>query len=168
MKEWLRRLREPDEEGWQVISNVDVPALPPGSYRLPTLEKRPSHVREEIKLRYKILDGDRRTCRDCGRTPAQGASLQTHHVLPVHKGGKDDEENLTSRCDQCHGGRHALMEGAPKDESLDPEYEADPRDVSNLTRSVCQGRPTRHWVVSGHRYARRALHNKVRPLGPPP
>ncbi|GAA5060513.1 hypothetical protein GCM10023336_37250 [Streptomyces similanensis] len=60
------------------------------------------------------------------------------------------------------------MEGTPKDESLDPEYEADPRDVLNLTRSVCQGRPTRHWVVSGHRYARRALHNKVRPLGPPP
>ncbi|MFD8589102.1 HNH endonuclease [Streptomyces sp. NPDC059637] len=129
IQEWPRRLRELEEEGWQIISNVDDPTLPPGSYRLPTLEKRPPRVREAIKLRYKILDRDRRTCQDCGRTPAQGASLQIHHVLPVHKGGKNDEENLITLCIQCHGGRHALMGLAPKDELLNPEYQADLRDA---------------------------------------
>lgn len=89
------------------VSNVDDPTLPPGSYRLPTLERRPPRV----------------------RTPAEGASLQIHQVLPIHKGGKNDEENLITLCIQCHWGRHALMGGAPKDELLNPEYEADLRDV---------------------------------------
>ncbi|MGW4442318.1 HNH endonuclease [Streptomyces sp. NPDC004682] len=129
IQEWPRRLRELEEEGWQIESSVDDPSLPPGSYRLPTLDKRPPRVREAIKLRYKILDRDKRTCQDCGRTPAEGASLQIHHVLPVHRGGKNDEENLITLCIQCHGGRHALMGGAPKDELLNPEYEADLRDV---------------------------------------
>lgn len=129
IQEWPRRLRELEEEGWQIVSNVDDPTLPPGSYRLPTLEKRPPRVREAIKLRYKILDRDKGACQDCGRTPAEGASLQIHHVLPVHKGGKNDEENLITLCIQCHGGRHALMGGVPRDELLNPEYEADLRDV---------------------------------------
>jgi hypothetical protein len=129
IQEWPRRLRELEEEGWQIVSNVDDPTLPPGSYRLPTLEKRPPRVREAIKLRYTILDRDKRTCQDCGRTPAQGASLQIHHILPVHKGGENNEENLITLCIQCHGGRHALMGGAPKDELLNPEYEVDLRDA---------------------------------------
>ncbi|MEU8877918.1 HNH endonuclease signature motif containing protein [Streptomyces javensis] len=128
IQEWPRRLRELEEAGWQIISNVDDPTLPPGSYRLPTLEMRPPRVREAIKLRYKILDRDNKTCQDCGRTPAQGISLQIHHILPVHKGGKNDEDNLVTLCLQCHGGRHALMGGAPKDELLNPEYQADLRD----------------------------------------
>uniref|UniRef100_UPI003C7D46BA HNH endonuclease n=1 Tax=unclassified Streptomyces TaxID=2593676 RepID=UPI003C7D46BA len=125
IQEWPRRLRELEEEGWQIVSNVDDPSLPPGSYRLSTLEMRPPRVRKAIKLRYKILDRDNRTCQDCGRTPAQRVSLQIHHVLPVHKGGKNDEGNLITLCIQCHGGRHALMGGTPKDELLNPEYEAD-------------------------------------------
>jgi hypothetical protein len=129
IQEWPRRLRELEEEGWQIVSNVDDPSLPPGSYRLPTLEMRPPRVREAIKLRYLILDRDDRTCQDCGRTPAQGVSLQIHHVLPVHKGGRNDEENLITLCIQCHGGRHALMGGTPKDELLNPEYKVDLRDV---------------------------------------
>ncbi|WP_443066143.1 HNH endonuclease [Streptomyces sp. NBC_00523] len=67
---------------------------------------------------------------DCGRggTAAVGASLQIHHVLPVHAGGKDDEGNLITLCNQCRGGRHALMGGVPKGESFDPEYGADLQD----------------------------------------
>ncbi|MGW5884481.1 HNH endonuclease [Streptomyces koyangensis] len=129
IQEWPRRLRELEEEGWQIISNVDDPNLPPGSYRLPTLEKRPPRVREAIKLRYKILERDRRRCQDCGRTPALGATLQIHHILPVHMGGKNDEENLVTLCIQCHGGRHSLMSGDPKDELLNPEYQADLQDA---------------------------------------
>lgn len=123
--EWPRRLRELEEEGWQIISNVDDPSLPPGSYRLPTLEKRPPRVRRAIKLRYKILDRDKRTCQDCRREPGQGVCLQIHHLLPVHQGGDNSDENLVTLCSQCHGGRHSLMGAAPTDELLNPDQEVD-------------------------------------------
>ncbi|MEU0035522.1 HNH endonuclease [Streptomyces sp. NPDC006333] len=132
------------------------------------MEKRPPCVREATKLRYKNLDRDKRTCQDCGRTPAEGASLQIHHVLPVHKSGENDEENLITLCIQGHGG------GTPS--------WAAPRRTSCSTRSTrrtcvmsstphgpsSRKRLAQHWVVSGHRYARRALHCKVWSLGPPP
>ncbi|CAL9457470.1 hypothetical protein SUDANB171_02551 [Streptomyces sp. enrichment culture] len=134
--EWPRRLRELEEEGWQIDSNVDDPSLPPGSYRLATLERRPPRVRKSIKLRYRILDRDDRTCQDCGRTPTQGVALQIHHEVPVHWGGTNDESNLVTLCIQCHGGRHALMGGPPEDELLNPEYQADLRASSNVAQSA--------------------------------
>ncbi|MFB7290720.1 HNH endonuclease [Actinacidiphila glaucinigra] len=125
IQEWPRRMRELEEEGWQIISNVDDPSLPPGSYRLPTLEKRPPRVRQAIKLRYEILERDNKTCRDCGRIPGQGVSLQVHHVLPVHQGGDNDADNLVTLCSDCHGGRHALMGTSVYDELLNPDQEPD-------------------------------------------
>ncbi|MGY4961472.1 HNH endonuclease [Streptomyces sp. 900105245] len=125
IQEWPRRMRELEEEGWQIISNVDDPTLPPGSYRLPSLEKRPPRVRKAIKLRYEILERDKKTCQDCGRVPGQGASLQVHHVLPVHQGGDNDAANLVTLCSECHGGRHALMGTSVRDELLNPDEEPD-------------------------------------------
>lgn len=123
--EWPRRLRELEEEGWRITSNVDDPSLAPGSYRLPTMTKHPARVRQAIKLRYRILERDKKSCRDCGAKPGQGVTLQVHHILPVHKGGTNDEINLVTLCSDCHGGRHALMGGSPKDELLNPDQEFD-------------------------------------------
>ncbi|MEQ4725728.1 HNH endonuclease [Nonomuraea sp. B19D2] len=123
IQEWPRRMRELEEEGWQILSNIDDPSLPPGSYRLPTLIKRPPRVRQAIKLRHTILERDNKTCQDCGAVPGQGVALQVHHVLPVHQGGDNDESNLVTLCYNCHGGRHALMGSSPKDELLHPDQE---------------------------------------------
>ncbi|MFF5024207.1 HNH endonuclease [Streptomyces collinus] len=125
IQEWPRRMRELEEEGWQIVSNVDDPTLPPGSYRLPTLDKRPPRVRQAIKLRYEILERDKKTCQDCGRIPGQGVTLQVHHVLPVHQGGTNDTDNLVTLCSECHGGRHALMGTSVRDELLNPDHEPD-------------------------------------------
>lgn len=127
IKEFPRRIRELEEEGWHIDSNIDDSSLPPGSYRMPTLDKRPPRVREAIKLRYKILERDEKKCQDCGSSPAEGAVLQVHHILPVHQGGNNDEANLVTLCSQCHAGRHSLMGGSPKDELLNPELELDLR-----------------------------------------
>ncbi|MFD7837780.1 HNH endonuclease [Streptomyces sp. NPDC059761] len=127
IKEFPRRIRELEEEGWQIDSNVDDPSLPPGSYRMPTLEKRPPRVREAIKLRYKILERDGKKCQDCGSSPAEGAVLQVHHILPVHQGGNNADDNLVTLCSQCHAGRHSLMGGSPKDELLNPDQKLDLR-----------------------------------------
>lgn len=125
IQEWPRRMRELEEEGWEVVSNIDDPELPPGSYRLPTLERRPPRVRQAIKLRHKILERDKRTCRDCGATPGNGVALQVHHIVPVHQGGDNHERNLVTLCSNCHGGRHALMGGSARDELLNPDQEPD-------------------------------------------
>ncbi|MFI8238537.1 HNH endonuclease [Streptomyces sp. NPDC085866] len=125
IKSYARRIRELEEEGWQVVSSIDDPTLPPGSYRLPTLDKRPPRVREAIKLRYEILERDNKTCQDCGRIPGQGVSLQVHHILPVHQGGMNDRDNLVTLCSECHGGRHALMGSSVEDELLNPDREPD-------------------------------------------
>ncbi|MEV5932497.1 HNH endonuclease [Streptomyces sp. NPDC052079] len=125
IKSYARRIRELDEEGWQIVSSIDDPTLPPGSYQLPTLNRRPPRAREAIKLRYKILERDDMTCQDCGRIPGQGATLQVHHILPVHQGGKNDMENLVTLCSECHGGRHALMGTSVRDELLNPDQEPD-------------------------------------------
>ena len=67
IKSWQRRVRELDEEGWEIRSNIDEPELAPGSYRIATLVRRPPRARQAIKLRYEILERDKFTCQDCGR-----------------------------------------------------------------------------------------------------
>ena len=110
IKSWQRRMRELDEEGWEIRSNVDEPELAPGTYRLATLDMRPPRARQAIKLRYEILERDTFTCQDCGRKRGEpGVRLQVHHILPVASGGTNDPDNLITLCDADHAGRHALL-----------------------------------------------------------
>ncbi|MFJ2753135.1 HNH endonuclease [Streptomyces sp. NPDC087297] len=124
IQDWPRRMRELEEEGWEMVSNVDDRGLPPGSYRLASLKKRPTRVRRAIKLRYEILARDKKTCQDCSRA-GQGVELQIHHILPVHRGGDNDRDNLVTLCVECHSGRHATMSGSTHDEFLEPGPEPD-------------------------------------------
>lgn len=119
IKSWQRRMRELDEEGWEIRSNIDEPQLPPGTYRLASLERRPPRAREAIKLRYSILERDRFTCQDCGAVRGEpDVRLQAHHILPVHQGGSNEPRNLVTLCAACHAGRHALDAGSTSDELL--------------------------------------------------
>lgn len=123
IKSYARRLRELDEEGWRIVSNVDDPTLAPGSYRLESEDRRPPRARQAIKLRYQILERDKYRCRDCGRSPDEdGVTLQIHHLLFVSQGGDNSEDNLITLCSDCHAGRHAIAGGKAKDELLDPGW----------------------------------------------
>lgn len=120
---YARRLRELDEEGWQIVSNVDDSLLAPGTYRMVSLELRPPRVRKAIKLRHEILDRDGFKCRDDGRSPDEdGVTLQVHHLKFVSRGGDNSAENLITLCSDCHAGRHALARGEARDELLEPEW----------------------------------------------
>lgn len=126
IKSYARRLRELDEEGWQIVSNIDDPTLASGTYRLAALERRPPRARQAIKLRHEILDRDKRACRVCGATPElDRVPLQVHHKLPVAQGGTNDADNLITLCSNCHAGRHAVEGGSTRDELLDPHSEPD-------------------------------------------
>ena len=123
---WQRRMRELDEDGWDIRSNVDDPNLPAGTYRLAGLDRRPPRTRQAIKLRHQILHRDNRRCRDCGADPdTDNVQLQVHHVLPVHQGGDNNPDNLITLCRNCHAGCHSTSGPEVHDELLQPTHERD-------------------------------------------
>lgn len=125
IQEWPRRIRELAEEGHQIISNVDDASLVPGEYRLRALDLLPPKARHAIKLRYEVLERDKFTCQDCGRSPRKGdrVSLQVHHKTLVSQGGTNEPTNLVTLCAICHAGQHSVLGGQTGDELADPGSE---------------------------------------------
>jgi hypothetical protein len=123
-QEWPRRMRELEEEGWDIISSVDDPTLRQGSYRLGSLERGVRRERQTIKQRTRILARDDFRCRDCGASTLsdRGTRLQIHHLHHVHLGGTNVDENLVTLCSHCHAGRHA-NDGTTGDDLLDPSQD---------------------------------------------
>ena len=56
-------------------------------------------------LRFKILHRDKYRCQACGASAASGADLHVDHILPVSKGGTNEESNLRVLCSECNIGR---------------------------------------------------------------
>ena len=53
------------------------------------------------RVRRRVLRRDGYRCYVCG---AEGAS-QVDHIIPVSRGGTDDESNLASICNACHAAK---------------------------------------------------------------
>jgi hypothetical protein len=125
IQEWPRRMREFAESGWAVVSSLEDPSLPSGSYRLESLDRGPARSREAIKQRHKILQRDNWTCQRCGARPGEGprVHLQVHHEVWVKRGGTNDPANLITLCVACHAGVHAASEAEVDDELLNPGSE---------------------------------------------
>jgi len=51
------------------------------------------------KIRDRILLRDGYTCRGCGRV---SSSLEVDHIIPLHLGGSESDENRQSTCGDCH------------------------------------------------------------------
>ena len=60
-----------------------------------------------LRLRWKVLQSDRFTCRACGASPATtiGVELHVDHILPWSKGGTTVSENLQTLCSKCNRGK---------------------------------------------------------------
>lgn len=56
-------------------------------------------LKESIKRR----DGYR--CKYCGRTMADGVSLEVDHIIPVSRGGRSEPSNLQTLCWDCNRGK---------------------------------------------------------------
>ncbi|HEV2709111.1 MAG TPA: HNH endonuclease [Edaphobacter sp.] len=50
-------------------------------------------------IRERIFERDDYTCRYCG---ARGVKLECDHVIPVSRGGSNDDANLTTACFSCN------------------------------------------------------------------
>jgi len=64
--------------------------------------------------RFNIFNRDNFRCSYCGRSPSEdGVKLEVDHIIPVAKGGKNTEENLTTACYECNRGKNTKSLSAP-------------------------------------------------------
>lgn len=105
---------EADIEVWRNIKAVvDGSKEPGGKYAMrgppPTPRKAPAKPGPDpravgTKLRFQVFERDNFTCKYCGLTPP-AVRLQIDHVIPISKGGKDEEANLVTSCFECNNGK---------------------------------------------------------------
>ena len=69
------------------------------------LQRKRRRANLRPSLRFKILHRDQYRCQTCGASAAGGADLHIDHILPVSKGGTNDESNLRALCSECNIGR---------------------------------------------------------------
>ena len=63
-----------------------------------------------LRLRFKVLQRDRFTCRSCGASPAMSAGVELHvdHIRPWSAGGETVLANLQTLCSTCNLGKSNL------------------------------------------------------------
>jgi 5-methylcytosine-specific restriction endonuclease McrA len=66
-----------------------------------------------MDVRWRVLRRDRYRCRVCGRNPATGAAVELNidHIVPVARGGGNEERNLRVLCRECNVGKGTEGEG---------------------------------------------------------
>ena len=64
------------------------------------------------RVRFLVLERDRRTCQRCYRSEKElfilGLSLHIDHYIPSSKGGKTEITNLQATCSECNQGKGDL------------------------------------------------------------
>ena len=81
----------------QVIHTPTIEIPAPSVIRLQYHVKRP---RARVKLsRREVFTRDRHTCQYCGKV---SRDLTIDHVMPKHRGGRHDWENLVAACRACN------------------------------------------------------------------
>lgn len=71
--------------------------------------EKPTRIALGKSQRFRIFSRDNFTCRYCGRQ-SDVVPLHVDHVIPVCRGGTNDDENLITSCQDCNlgkGGRPA-------------------------------------------------------------
>lgn len=62
---------------------------------------------ELVKIRERILLRDGYACRACGRVSVDN---QVDHIMPLHLGGRESDENRQTLCQVCHDEKTAREE----------------------------------------------------------
>ena len=78
------------------------------------------------KLRFEVFKRDNFTCQYCSAKPPK-VPLEIDHIIPVIKGGTNDDYNLITACFDCNRGKgkHSLENSMPtQDEQIDRLKEA--------------------------------------------
>ena len=91
-KEFIEGTIKAIEKNWEIINYF----LKKGS--LPKIKKRKRKNLHFSSLKWKIFKRDNFTCQICGSQEF----LELDHIIPVSKGGKDEEENYQTLCKKCN------------------------------------------------------------------
>ncbi|MEI7955450.1 MAG: HNH endonuclease [Verrucomicrobiota bacterium] len=67
---------------------------------MPRLSDQSGHA--WAKIRQRILRRDRGLCQPCKRDGRLTLAQQVDHIVPVSKGGGDEDDNLQGICLACH------------------------------------------------------------------
>jgi hypothetical protein len=73
-------------------------------YILNTKTSRMKRKQLSKRKRFEILKRDSFTCSYCGATPPK-VVLEVDHIIPVSKGGDNNELNLVTSCFDCNRGK---------------------------------------------------------------
>lgn len=64
----------------------------------------------DLAMRFRVLERDGFRCRYCGAAATdEFVRLEVDHVLPLARGGKDNESNLVAACRNCNLGKSARV-----------------------------------------------------------
>jgi 5-methylcytosine-specific restriction endonuclease McrA len=74
------------------------------------------------KTRRRILKRDEGRCYVCGRDGCR----KVDHIIPVCRGGEEDDSNLAAICDACEGHKTALEANAAKPKRERPRTDRHP------------------------------------------
>ncbi|MEU8881709.1 HNH endonuclease [Streptomyces hydrogenans] len=113
-----RRMRDLRPMGWKIDNYKVNPNLKPDEYLVRELgtrvdlgEAAPKTVRKNITgpKRRRILERDGHMCQVCGiratqefpDAPSRTAVLTIGHIIPVNRGGQNDDGNLRVECQRC-------------------------------------------------------------------
>jgi hypothetical protein len=66
-----------------------------------------------LRVRWAVLQRCDFTCQYCGRR-APDVVLHVDHIIPVARGGTDEQGNLTAACSDCNHGKKADLLGADR------------------------------------------------------
>lgn len=77
-----------------------------------------------VALRQQVLKRDNYTCTRCGAN-GEKREIETHHIIPVRKGGTHSLDNVITLCLKCH------LEIEPRDKKHDSDYAIKPSDMTN-------------------------------------
>lgn len=132
-----RRMRDLREIGWTIDNYKGNPTLKPDEYlvrkigiRVDLGERPPaSSGRKPVTgaKRRRIFDRDGNTCQVCftaggsefADAPGRRATLTIGHIIPVARGGSDNDDNLRTECQRCNDeSRDATMNPPDKNEVL--------------------------------------------------
>ena len=114
-----RGSKEGPSEGLPSVGTAEEVSAPPAAAS-EAHEQRTEHVlagvlviqnatprAPSLRLRFKVFQRDRFTCRACGRSPAteNGVVLHIDHIVPYSGLGETVFENLQTLCDRCNLGK---------------------------------------------------------------
>lgn len=154
-----RRMRDLRSMGWEIDNYKVNPSLKPDEYlirkvgvRVDLGEKAPI-TRKTISgpKRRRIFERDGHACQVCftaggseyADVPGRIATLTIGHIVPVKRGGSNEDGNLRTECQRCNDESRDLTDNPPdKDEVL--------MRVTNVG-GVKDKRELFAWMQAGHR-----------------